>query len=173
MFSFNIARRVVKDLKDLWPKQPREQCGRLSLQYLSTQGGDTCGYELLYVLEKLVPHEANVDACVEAALPSTLARVLHLFFAIPFPSLESAAAVVDRTFNVVATLTSYPAVAEELVRADSLYLLFATVTLECSPQHRRMRDRMTSLILTFVKMHMSNSVSTYASNKVKKEETKI
>ena len=56
--------------------------------------------------------------------------------------------------------------ADELVRADALYLLFAAISLECSAQHRRLRDRVTVLMLTFVKLHMSPAVSTYASNKV-------
>lgn len=150
-------------------KQTREQCARLSLQYLSTQGGDACGFELLYVLERLAAHETNLDAMVEAALPSTLARTLQLQFSVPYATLEAAFGVADRMFNVVSTLVTYPAVADELVRSDALYLLFAAISIECSVQHRRLRDRITVLMLTFIKLHMNPSISTYCSNKVRTE----
>ena len=103
---------------------------------------------------------------VEAALPSTLARTVHLFFSAPYAILDAASGVAERTFNIIATLTSYPAVADELVRADALYLLFSAMSLECSVQHRRLRDRITVLMLTFIKLHMNTAIATYASNKV-------
>jgi ABC-type spermidine/putrescine transport system permease subunit II len=103
---------------------------------------------------------------VEAALPSTLVRALHLLFAAPYATLEAAGGVADRMLNIVATLATYPAVADELVRADALYLLFAAVSCECSLQHRRMRDRITVVMLTFIKMHTTPAVANYASNKV-------
>jgi len=154
----------------------------------------------------------NTDAMVEAALPSTLARLVHLLFAVPYPAIEAASTpggVVERVLVVVSTLvnahaphataqaaslappnaasstrasqgiqppahTQQPAhaqatspVVEELVKADALHLLFSATTIECSVQHRKLRDRVTSLVTTFVKLHTSNLTATYLGNKVR------
>lgn len=160
---------MVKDLKDLWKpaKQTRDQNGRLALAYFSTQGGEACGFELLYVIERVAPHEVNMDALVEASLPSTLVKVLHLLFAVPFTVLDGSGGIVtERLFGVVSLLAAHPSVVEELVKTDTLHLLIAVTTIECSLQHRKLRDRVTSLVLLIVKQHTSSNTATYLSNKV-------
>ncbi len=50
---------------------------------------DVYGFELLYTLERLVAHEVNFDPLIEAGLPSTLAKFVHLLFSVPSSLLDA------------------------------------------------------------------------------------
>ncbi len=76
--------------------------------------------------------------------------------------------IVDRIFAVITQLiTKSQAATDELVHTDSLHSLFTITTIECSaPPHRKLRDGVTTLVVSLVKTHSSLNTAKYLSNKV-------
>jgi hypothetical protein len=90
-----------------------------------------------------------VDVLVESGIPSTFVKLMQLFFFLPVGASEKAAKAKpeQRVVTVLLTLCNFRLAVNELLKSDSLHVLFSLLAIQCPPHNSPNRERFVPTLL--------------------------
>ena len=139
-----VARRFVKDVQAVWiatlPKDVNATAVLTFINSTAVDEGEVSGKEMVACIENIVFSMSNFEGIIETALPSTLVLVIQLFFALP-TSQPNDIARVQTIIRILNQLCIDSSTIQELIKTDTLILLFTMNTLHCPPHNVYVREK--------------------------------
>lgn len=167
-FTFIVAKKLVRDIRTTWKANlPPEANAKEVVKMLSTPVEDNGGFELLCALEIICVTTSNVDVATDAAVPSTLVKVIQLFFSLPPGSgkTKDRQTCTNRVICLLRSISRYRSVVMELLNTEELEVLFNVLPIPCPPHNAEYKEGVLAIVSSIVKLHIDRETIDYFESK--------
>ena len=108
-----------------------------------------------------------MEVATEASIPSTIVKVVQLFFALPAGASEKTKENPEaRLIQLLGYMCNFRYAVVELMKTDTLVLLFNMISSECPPHNVVYRDHVLGVLSSIIKYHIDRETVDYLKKRV-------